>query len=64
MILVPYAVFGLMAALLSRTGIDIFLGLGYYMLVVITGLILLMIFYMLLVLLIVKKSPLKFLRAI
>jgi len=64
MILVPYAVFGLMAALLSRTGIDIFLGLGYYMIVVIIGLMLLMIFYLLLVLLIVKKSPLKFLRAI
>lgn len=64
MLLVPYAVFGLMAALLSRTGIDIFLGLGYYMVVVITGLILLMIFYLVLVLLIVKKNPFKFLRAI
>ncbi|MGK0385908.1 MAG: Na+/H+-dicarboxylate symporter [Patiriisocius sp.] len=64
MILVPYAVFGLMAALLSRTGIDIFLGLGYYMVVVITGLIVLMIFYLLLVLFIVKKNPLHFLRAI
>lgn len=64
MILVPYAVFGLMAALLSRTGVDIFLGLGYYMAVVIVGLILLLIFYMLLTLLIVKKNPLKFLQAI
>ena len=64
MILVPYAVFGLMAALLSRTGIDIFLGLGYYMLVVITGLFVLMLFYLLLILLIVKKSPFKFLQAI
>jgi len=64
MILVPYAVFGLMAALLSRTGIDIFLGLGYYMAVVIVGLILLLIFYLLLNLLIVKKNPLKFLQAI
>ncbi|SDM28427.1 dicarboxylate/amino acid:cation symporter [Kriegella aquimaris] len=64
MLLVPYAVFGLMAALLSRTGIDIFLGLGYYMVVVITGLILLMIFYLVLVLLVVKKNPFKFLRAI
>jgi len=64
MILVPYAVFGLMAALLSRTGIDIFLGLGYYMAVVIVGLILLLIFYLLLTLLIVKKNPLKFLQAI
>lgn len=64
MILVPYAVFGLMAALLSRTGVDIFLGLGYYMVVVLIGLILLLIFYLLLVLLIAKKKPLKFLRDI
>jgi len=64
MILVPYAVFGLMAALLSRTGVDIFLGLGYYMAVVIVGLILLLMFYLLLTLLIVKKNPLKFLQAI
>ncbi|SKB77906.1 dicarboxylate/amino acid:cation symporter [Maribacter arcticus] len=64
MILVPYAVFGLMAALLSRTGIDIFLGLGYYIVVVIIGLILLMIFYLVLVLLVLKKNPFKFLQAI
>lgn len=64
MILVPYAVFGLIAALLSRTGIDIFLGLGYYMAVVISGLILLMIFYLVLVLVVGRKSPFKFLGAI
>jgi Na+/H+-dicarboxylate symporter len=64
MILVPYAVFGLMAALLSRTGIDIFFGLGYYIVVVIIGLILLMIFYLVLVLLVLKKNPFKFLQAI
>lgn len=64
MILVPYAVFGLMAALLSRTGIHIFLGLGYYMGVVLMGLILLMIFYLVVVLLVVKENPIQFLRAI
>lgn len=64
MILVPYAVFGLMAALLSRTGIDIFLGLGYYMTVVIVGLLLLMIFYLLLVMFVVRRNPFKFLKAI
>ena len=64
MILIPYAVFGLMAALLSRTGLDIFLGLGYYMLVVIIGLLLLITFYLLMVFLVVKKNPLKFLQAI
>lgn len=64
MILVPYAVFGLMAALLSRTGITIFIGLGYYMSVVIIGLIVLMVFYLILVRLIAKKNPFTFLRAI
>ncbi len=64
MILVPYAVFGLMAALLSRTGIGIFLGLGYYMAVVIIGLFLLVVFYLILVLTVTKTSPIKFLRAI
>ena len=64
MLLVPYAVFGLMAALLSRTGLEVFMGLGYYFVVVIIGLILLMIFYMLIVLFIVGKSPFRFLKVI
>ncbi|WP_299439139.1 dicarboxylate/amino acid:cation symporter [uncultured Aquimarina sp.] len=64
MMLVPYAVFGLIAALLSRTGVAIFLGLGFYMGVVIFGLILLMLFYLVLVWAITKKSPSKFLQAI
>jgi len=64
MMLVPYAVFGLIAALLSRTGLEIFLGLGYYMGVVILGLVLLMFFYLVLVLVVVRKNPFKFLQAI
>jgi len=64
MMLVPYAVFGLMAALLSRTGVKIFLGLGYYMGVVVLGLIVLLVFYLILILLITRTNPLKFLRAI
>jgi Na+/H+-dicarboxylate symporter len=64
MLLVPYAVFGLMAALLSKIGIEIFLGLGYYMLVVVVGLILLMVFYLILVFGFTRKSPLSFLKLI
>lgn len=64
MMLVPYAVFGLIAALLSRTGIEIFLGLGYYMIVVILGLAILMTFYLVMVFAVTKKSPFKFLQAI
>jgi Na+/H+-dicarboxylate symporter len=64
MILVPFAVFGLMAALLSRTGVDILYGLGYYMLVILIGLFVLLLFYLSLILFISKKNPLKFLGAI
>lgn len=64
MMLVPYAVFGLMAALLSRTSVQIFLGLGYYMAVVMVGLIILLIFYVALTFVITKNNPFKFLQAI
>jgi Na+/H+-dicarboxylate symporter len=64
MMLVPCAVFGLIAALLSRTSIEIFLGLGYYMFVVILGLIILLTFYLVLTLVVTKKNPFKFLKAI
>lgn len=62
--LIPFAVFGLMTALLSRTGLEVFLGLGYYMMVVIMGLAVLLVFYLFVVLTITKKNPLKFLKAI
>jgi Na+/H+-dicarboxylate symporter len=62
--LVPYAVFGLMAALLSKIGIEIFLGLGYYMLVVILGLLFLMLFYLTMVFATTRKNPLTFLNLI
>ncbi len=62
--LVPFAVFGLMAALLSSTGMSIFMGLGYYMLVVILGLGLLMVFYMLVYLVVMRENPLVFIKRI
>ena len=64
MMIVPYAVFGLMAALLSRTGVKIFFGLGYYMIVVVLGLIILFLFYLLLVFFFTRENPFKFLQAI
>ena len=64
MMLVPFAVFGLMAALLSRTSIEIFFGLGYYMVVVVLGLIILLTFYLTMALVVTNKNPFKFLRAI
>jgi len=64
MVLVPYAVFGLIAALLARTGLEVFYGLGYYMLVVIIGLVILLLFYMLLIGFLGKTNPFSFLAAI
>lgn len=64
MMLIPYAVFGLMAALLSKIGIEIFFGLGYYILVVIFGLFILMVFYLILVFVFTQKNPLTFLKQI
>ena len=64
MAMVPYAVFGLIAALISRTGIEIFIGLGYYMGVIMLGLFLLLAFYLVLVGVVANKNPIKFLQAI
>lgn len=64
MMLVPYAVFGLIAALLSKIGVEIFLGLGYYILVVILGLMLLMIFYLIMVFAFTRMNPFTFLNLI
>ena len=62
--LVPYAVFGLMAALLSKIGVEVVYGLAYYMLVIVVGLFLLLLFYLVLVFSVTKTSPFKFLRLI
>jgi Na+/H+-dicarboxylate symporter len=62
--LVPYAVFGLMAALLSRIGLGIFLGLGYYIAVVLLGLLVLVVFYLVLVFGFTSMRPFTFLKLI
>lgn len=62
--LVPFAVFGMMAALLARIGSDIIAGLGYYILVVLIGLALLVIFYLLVLRIFTNMSPWKFLKAV
>jgi Na+/H+-dicarboxylate symporter len=64
MLLIPYAVFGMVAALISTLGISAIYGLGFYMLVVIGGLLILMVFYLLVVSLLGKQNPLTFLKAI
>jgi Na+/H+-dicarboxylate symporter len=62
--LVPYAVFGLMAALLSRIGLGFFLGLGYYIAVVLLGLLVLVVFYLVLVFGFTSMRPFTYLKLI
>lgn len=58
--LVPYAVFGLIAQLISSVGIDSLFGLGMYILSVLLGLTILLAFYGLLVFFIGKRNPFQF----
>lgn len=62
--LVPYAVFGLMAALLSKTGLAVFIGLGYYMGIVVLGLLILMVLYLLFYFIVLRQNPFLFLAKI
>lgn len=64
MLLVPIAVFGLMAQLTSSVGLSSLIGLSYYVLIVLVGLFLLVIIYLLLVSLIGKSNPIHFLKKI
>jgi Na+/H+-dicarboxylate symporter len=64
MLLVPYAVFGMIAALMATLGTKVLFGLGYYMLVVIGGLFILLLFYLFVVGTLGKQNPLDFLKAV
>ncbi len=64
MLLVPYAVFGMMVALLSRIGLDALKGLGFYILLVIAGLVILLLFYLFILFAFTGKNPFKFLSSI
>ncbi|MFZ9029017.1 MAG: dicarboxylate/amino acid:cation symporter [Crocinitomicaceae bacterium] len=64
MLLVPYAVFGMIAALMATLGTKVLFGLGYYMLVVIGGLFILLLFYLFVVATLGKQNPLDFLKAV
>ena len=64
MLLVPVAVFGLMAQLTSSVGLSSLTGLGYYVLVVLFGLLVLVMVYLLLVGLLAHSNPFQFLKKI
>ncbi|MEQ9674137.1 MAG: dicarboxylate/amino acid:cation symporter, partial [Roseovarius indicus] len=63
MFLAPYAVFGLMAQLVMRTGFETMIGISGYVGVVLLGLALLLCFYLLVALLAARITPPRFFKA-
>lgn len=63
MVLAPYAVFGLLAQLTMKIGLDILLSMAIYVLTVLTGLILVFLLFLALVFLFAKLTPQKFISA-
>ena len=64
MLLVPYAVFGLIAQLISGIGLESLAGIGFYVGVVVLGLAILLIFYMLLLAIFGRTNPFTFMKNI
>ena len=60
--LAPYAVFGLMAQLTTKIGLNSILGMGVYVGTVLLGLLILFSVYLLLIFVIAREHPLHFLR--
>jgi proton glutamate symport protein len=64
MVFAPIAVFGMLADVFIRVGIDIFAGLGAYMFTVLLGLFCIYIMYGLIILLLARRSPIWFFKNI
>jgi len=62
MYLVPMAVFGLMTQLTARMGLDALLGMGVYVLTVLSALLLAFVFLMVIYALVRRRSPMAFVR--
>ena len=62
--LAPFAVFGLMAQLTTKIGLNALIGMAVYVGTVLFGLLILLCLYLLLVLIVTRERPLAFLRAI
>lgn len=60
MLLAPWAVFGLMAQLISKIGLATILGMGVYILTVLVGLICLLAIYLVLVSVLGRMNPIEF----
>jgi Na+/H+-dicarboxylate symporter len=64
MLLAPFAVFGLLAQITTKIGIDVLFGMGIYVGTVLLGLLLLLCLYLLIVSLISRRSPWSFLQSV
>lgn len=64
MLIVPLAVFGLLAKVTLQTGFEVLQSLGVYVLTVLGGLFLLLLFYLLIATLLGRRNPLRFLKKI
>ncbi len=64
MLLAPLAVFGLLAQITIKVGLDALMGMGVYVGTVLLGLILMIVVYLLLVTLVARHSPWRFLSAV
>ncbi|MEE4310244.1 MAG: dicarboxylate/amino acid:cation symporter [candidate division KSB1 bacterium] len=64
MLLAPLAVFGLMARITIKIGIDALLGMAAYVGTVLLGLFLLLVFYVFIITLLGRKNPFSFLKKI
>jgi len=63
MLLAPYAVFGLLAQLTSKIGLDALLGMAVYVATVLAGLALLLVLYLVALFVFTRHSPVSFLKS-
>ncbi|MGE4313457.1 MAG: dicarboxylate/amino acid:cation symporter [Pseudobdellovibrionaceae bacterium] len=64
MALAPYAVFGLIASVVTKLGAQAITSVGLYMICVLAGLFAMLVIYLLIVMLVGKMSPLTFLKGV
>jgi Na+/H+-dicarboxylate symporter len=64
MLLAPVAVFGLLAQLTAKLGMDALLGMAVYVGTVLLGLLLMFCVYLVIIFIIAKKNPFEFIRAV
>ncbi len=64
MLLAPIAVFGLLAQLTSKLGLDALLGMAIYVATVLSGLLLLFVVYLLIVFFVARQHPIAFIKSV